>query len=267
MLLRGNASRFVGTSFRQPFFIPTAFAVVHNSSKRTLFIGTEATPNPHSMKFLPGREVLPENFGTGMYFELKSKEDIKRSPLAKSLFATNGIKSLFFGKDFVTVTKNADEVWHVLKPLIFSKILDFYAEGLPILMDQSDLVSDTTILPGDSEVVATIKELLETKIRPNVQDDGGDIIYEGYDEDTGIVKVSLAGSCVGCPSSSITLRNGVENMLMHYIPEVNGVEEVSGLLEDEGDEELILQPSRDVITSHAPPTVHDGGEGDEVLAR
>merc|ERR1719453_1710929 len=132
-------------------------------------------------------------------------------------------------------------------------------------MDQSDLVSDTTILPGDSEVVATIKELLETKIRPNVQDDGGDIIYEGFDENTGIVKVSLAGSCVGCPSSAVTLRNGVENMLMHYIPEVKGIEEVGGFTEsDDGDDEPLVLRHQSATDA---PTMHDGGEEEGVHAR
>ena len=230
-------------------------------TKRSLFIGTEVTPNPHSMKFLPqGMKVLPEEFGTGMYLQAKDRDEIRKSPLAKSLFSTNGIKGLFFGKDFITVTKNSDEVWHILKPMIFSRILDFYAEGLPVIVSGDDNgVTDTTIFDDDSEVVAMIKELLETKIRPNVQDDGGDIIYEGFDEANGIVKVSLAGSCVGCPSSAVTLRNGVENMLMHYIPEVKGIEEVGGLMNEDEDtnEPLILRHTPDPI-----PRAHDG-DGDE----
>ena len=232
-------------------------------TRRNLFIGTESTPNPHSMKFLPqGKEVLPEKFGTGMYLQAKDREDIRKSPLAKALFSTSGIKGLFFGKDFITVTKNTDEVWHILKPMIFSKILDFYAEGLPVISaGDSEGISDTTIFDDDSEVVAMIKELLETKIRPNVQDDGGDIIYEGFDEENGIVKVSLAGSCVGCPSSAVTLRNGVENMLMHYIPEVKGIEEVGGLMnaDEDPDEPLILRHTPDPI-----PQVSDGGDDESV---
>jgi len=124
--------------------------------------------------------------------------------------------------------------------------LDFYAKGVPIVYEKA-ICNDTAILPDDSEIVATIKELLETKIRPTVQDDGGDIFYEGFDEETGIVKVSLAGSCVGCPSSAVTLRNGVENMLMHYIPEVKGIEEVgkeAACGTSETDQEpLVLRPA------------------------
>jgi Fe-S cluster biogenesis protein NfuA len=135
-------------------------------------------------------------------------------------------------------------VWNVLKPQLFSKILDFYGGEDPQVMLTRDtaVVSDTTILDDDSEVVAMIKELMETRVRPAVQDDGGDIFFEGFNEATGIVSVRLAGSCVGCPSSSITLRNGVENMLQHYIAEVKGIEEVGGEGggDDEGDQELKL---------------------------
>jgi Fe-S cluster biogenesis protein NfuA len=114
----------------------------------------------------------------------------------------------------------------VLKPMIFSSILDFIAEGKAAVLDAPE-VSDTAVLDTDSEVVAAIKELIETKVRPSVQDDGGDIFFESFDDIKGIVKVRLAGSCVGCPSSSVTLRNGVERMLMHYIPEVKGIEEAT----------------------------------------
>lgn len=199
--------------------------------RRCLFIDTETTPNPQSMKFLPGREVLPEASGTGMYFQ--KSQDSGKSPLARVIFQVTGIKGIFLGRDFVTVTKAEDEAWATLKPQIFSKMLDFFAEGKPVV-DDRPVVSDTTVLDTDNEVVATIKELLETRVRPSVQEDGGDIFYAGFDEQTGIVKVRLAGSCVGCPSSSVTLRNGVENMLMHYIPEVKGIEDVGQV--GDGDE-------------------------------
>eukprot|EP01038_Epipyxis_sp_PR26KG_P013266 gene13266-17772_t len=197
---------------------------------RTLFIDTETTPNPHSMKFIPSvKEVLPEKNGTGMYFQKTELKEIAKSPLAKDLFTIEGIKGIFLGRSFITVTKlNDDFSWHQLKPAIFSKILDVFSSQNPIVYDHPiDAVSDTTILESDTEVIATIKELIETRVRPSVQDDGGDIFYEDFDIRTGIVKVRLAGSCVGCPSSSITLRNGVENMLMHYIPEVKGIEDVT----------------------------------------
>jgi Fe-S cluster biogenesis protein NfuA len=196
-----------------------------NIAVRNIFIDTESTPNPHSMKFLPGHEVLNEKYGTGMYFQRDEVKDIARSPLAKQLFKIAGIKGVFFGREFITISKETTNSWHALKPQIFSTILDFFSQGSDIIIE-TDNVSDTTILDTDDEVVATIKELMETRVRPAVQEDGGDIFYEGFDPISGMVSVRLAGSCVGCPSSSITLRNGVENMLMHYIPEVKGIVEV-----------------------------------------
>ena len=195
-------------------------------SVRSLFIDTETTPNPHSMKYLPGQTILPESYGTGMHFSLDDRMAIKKSPLAKNLFAIDGVSGVFLGRDFITVTKKSDEVWHLMQPQIFSSILDFFASGKDVMLDGPE-ISDTTIFDDDSEVVAMIKELLETRVRPSVQEDGGDIFYMGFDEIKGIVKVKLAGACVGCPSSSITLRNGVERMLTHYVPEVKGIEEIS----------------------------------------
>ncbi|KDO30732.1 hypothetical protein SPRG_04633 [Saprolegnia parasitica CBS 223.65] len=195
---------------------------------RSMFIQTENTPNPHSIKFLPGRAVLDERFTTGVDFTPKSPE-VRQSLLAKELFTIHGVTRVFFSKDFISVTKTEDEDWDLLRGQIFATIMDFYATGKPIMSDQP-IITDTTILDDDDEVVAMIKELLETRIRPAVQDDGGDIfttpIRRGFDEETGIVSVQLAGSCAGCPSSSVTLKNGVENMLMHYIPEVQGILEV-----------------------------------------
>lgn len=150
---------------------------------------------------------------------------LSKSPLAKMVLQVDGVKSVFLGKDFITVTKVLGERWSILKPLIYSQLLEFFSSGEPVIYP-NDYISDTTVLESDSEVVATIKELLETRIRPAVQEDGGDIHFVDFDENTGIVRVRLAGSCVGCSSSSITLKNGVENMLTHYIPEVKSVEEV-----------------------------------------
>lgn len=204
--------------------------------KRNMFIQTATTPNPESLKFLPGRPVLndtssPEETTNGFYVTTKDKTDISKSPLCTILFQTvTGIKAIYLGSDFITITKYAEHKWTHLQPPIFSAIMDFYAsakEGeLPIAVHSRPIVTDTTILETDDEVVAMIKELLETRIRPAVQEDGGDIHYVTYEEDSGVVYVKLAGSCVGCPSSSVTLKNGVENMLMHYIPEVSGVEAV-----------------------------------------
>ncbi|CAI5728310.1 hypothetical protein KXD40_007265 [Peronospora effusa] len=190
---------------------------------RSMFIQTEPTPNPQSVKFLPGRVLLDDRFTTGVDFTPNSDE-IRRSPLAKKLFQIEGITRVFFGKDFISVTKIEDEDWDALNAEIFATMMDFFASGENVMSDEP-IITDTTILPDDDEVVAMIKELLEQRIRPSVQDDGGDIFYKGFDEKTGMVMVQLAGSCAGCPSSSVTLKHGVENMLKHYIPEVRGIEE------------------------------------------
>ena len=192
---------------------------------RSMFIQTETTPNPSSLKFLPGRDVLPEEHGTGVNFS--SPMDAIRSPLAKQLFQVLGVSTVFFGRDFVSV--NIDDAtsasWDTVKPQVFAIIMDHFASNTPVILGDAAAV-DTEILDDDDEVVALIKELLETRIRPAVQGDGGDIVYRGFDYDTGTVNLELAGSCVGCPSSSATLQHGVQNMLMHYIPEVKGVNQI-----------------------------------------
>lgn len=213
-------------------------------NKRTLFIQTESTPNPESLKFYPGEPVLskPSNNNeeqedevtNGFYATHKDKEEISRSPLAKELFKIEGVKGVYLGGDFITITKFATSHWQHIRPYIFSSIMDFYSTGKPVLLSSPE-ITDTTILDDDDEIVAMIKEILEVKIRPAVQEDGGDIHYDGFDYDTGIVTVKLAGACSGCPSSSATLKNGVENMLMHYIPEVTAVEALDEEEDEEGD--------------------------------
>lgn len=204
---------------------------------RSLFIQTENTPNPESIKFIPGRPVLDgvdeggEAGAAGFFATRQDKDEVARSPLAKAVFEVDGIKSIYLGPDFLTVTKTAESHWEHIRTPVFAAIMDFYASGKPVLSAVAE-VTDTTIFDDDSEVVALIKEILEARIRPAVQEDGGDIRYVGFDEASGIVTVKLAGSCVGCPSSSVTLKNGVENMLMHYIEEVTGVE----AQEEEGEE-------------------------------
>mmetsp|Transcript_22812 Transcript_22812/g.65598 ORF Transcript_22812/g.65598 Transcript_22812/m.65598 type:complete len:292 (+) Transcript_22812:135-1010(+) len=207
---------------------------------RTIFIQTENTPNPESIKFVPsGRVVLENEDGTG-YFVQKNDpmEDILKSPLATQLFKIDGVKGVYLGFDFVTITKYAENNWKLMRPEIFSCLMDFFDSNQPVLVDEP-IISDTTILEDDDEVVAMIKELIEARIRPAVQEDGGDIRYIGFEEDTGMVTVQLAGSCVGCPSSSVTLKQGVENMLMHYIPEVTSVV----ALEEEAEEEAGVDSS------------------------
>ena len=200
---------------------------------RTMFIQTEDTPNPESLKFLPGRRVLETTDEVTGFYAIKSDtEAIARSPLSKTLFKVEGVKSVYLGADFLTITKYAEHNWVHVKGRVFSAIMDHYASGKPAVSEMAE-VTDTTIFEDDDEVVAMIKELLETRIRPAVQEDGGDIRYIGFAPETGVVTVQLAGSCVGCPSSAVTLKQGVENMLMHYIPEVTEVHSLEEVA-DEG---------------------------------
>ncbi|KAI8975683.1 hypothetical protein BDF20DRAFT_822749 [Mycotypha africana] len=148
-----------------------------------------------------------------------------KSPLAKQLFQIDGVKGVFFGPDFITISKEETAEWQLMKPDVYAAIMDHYASGQPMMYNEDDLAAqDTTILPDDPEEVQMIKELLDTRIRPSIQEDGGDIEYCGFEN--GIVKLKLKGSCRGCDSATITLKNGIENMLMHYIPEVQGVEQI-----------------------------------------
>ncbi|KAI8476960.1 MAG: scaffold protein Nfu/NifU N terminal-domain-containing protein [Monoraphidium minutum] len=190
-------------------------------ARRGMFIQTQPTPNPLSLMFVPGKPVME----SGSY-EFSSARAAMASPLAKRLFAVDGVTGVFFGSDFVTVTKAEDTAWAVLKPQVFAAIMDHYSSGEPLFLDEQTLAaSDTAIHPDDDEVVAMIKELLETRIRPAVQEDGGDIVYRSFDADSGTVTLKMMGACSGCPSSAVTLKSGIENMLMHYIPEVKSVVE------------------------------------------
>ncbi|BES91812.1 NHypothetical protein1 iron-sulfur cluster scaffold homolog, mitochondrial [Nesidiocoris tenuis] len=188
--------------------------------RRNMFIQTQDTPNPNSLKFLPGTKVLEDR----QTMDFPSVTDAYCSPLAKLLFRIEGVKSVFFGPDFITVTKIDDDVeWKLLKPEIFATIMDFFASGLPILNDVKPN-ADSEINEDDDETVQMIKELLNTRIRPTVQEDGGDIVFMGFND--GIVKLKLQGSCTNCPSSIVTLKNGIQNMMQFYIPEVVAVEQV-----------------------------------------
>jgi len=182
-----------------------------------MFIQTEQTPNPATLKFLPGRAVLAS--GTA---DFTGAEDAAgRSPLASRLFEVDGVVAVFFGADFITITKSSDKEWHVLKPAILGAIMEHMTTGLPILSDVPVDDAASAATEEDSEVVGQIKELIETRVRPAVAQDGGDIVFEGFDE--GVVYLQLRGACAGCPSSSMTLKMGIENMLKHYIPEVTEV--------------------------------------------
>lgn len=188
-----------------------------------MFIQTESTPNPLTLKFLPGRTVM----GEGAVADFPSADSAGRSALARALFATQGVARVFFGADFISVTKTEGEDWKQLKAPILGAIMDHFTRDLPVMEGSSEESDDAQYGEGgDPEVVAQIKELIDTRVRPAVAQDGGDIIYKGFDGGSGIVFLHLQGSCAGCPSSTMTLKNGIENMLRHYVPEVNAVEAV-----------------------------------------
>jgi len=202
-----------------------------------MFVQTQATPNPDSLMFLPGKPVMDDDVaqdaGGVRSRDFASARAAMDSPLAIRLFRIDGVTRVFLGSDFVTVTKEEDAMWNVIKPEVFSAIMDHFASGEPIVraavpsgeMGGEAEAHPHQISPDDSETVQMIKELLETRIRPAVMEDGGDIVFRKFDEETGIVSLELQGSCSGCPSSSVTLKSGVENMLCHYIPEVRAVEQ------------------------------------------
>ena len=179
-----------------------------------MFIQTEATPNPATLKFIPGQPVLAS--GT---LDFRAIEETESSPLASRLFQIDGVTGVFFGSDFITVTKDDGE-WQHLKPAILGVIMEHYISGQPVVTgDSGDIEDDDEYFDeADAEVVDTIKELLDTRVRPAVAQDGGDITFHGYKE--GVVFLHMRGACAGCPSSTATLKHGIENLLRHFIPEV-----------------------------------------------
>ena len=177
-----------------------------------MFIETETTPNPATLKFLPGRAVM-----AGGTANFTSAEAAGRSPLAQRLFEIEAVTGVFLGADFVTVTKDEAADWYKLKPEILGAIMEHFTSGRPLLLHGEAPVPEAAA-EEDGEVVSQIKELLETRVRPAVAQDGGDIIFEAYAD--GVVYLQMHGSCSGCPSSTATLKAGIENMLRHYIPEV-----------------------------------------------
>lgn len=190
-----------------------------------MFIQTEETPNPATIKFIPDGNIVLEN-GSAEFKNQQQAE--KQSPLALQLFAISGIEAVFFGHDFITITKSGNASWQYLTPEIQAIIMDFYMTKKPIMFENNDsnkFHSHHQSNIEDSEIVKQIKELIEIKVRPAVAMDGGDIVFHSFEN--GVVYLMLKGSCSGCPSSTITLKNGIENMLKHYIPEVEAVEQVS----------------------------------------
>ncbi|MAC76717.1 MAG: NifU family protein [Rhodobacteraceae bacterium] len=186
-----------------------------------MFIQTESTPNPATLKFLPGQSVL--DAGTA---DFPSAEAATKSPLAARIFGVDGVTGVFFGSDFVTVTK-ADAVdWDHIKPAILGAVMEHYQSGQPVMDGAQDMASGHSDHDAgeDSEIVGQIKELLDSRVRPAVAQDGGDITFHGFDR--GVVYLHMQGACAGCPSSTLTLKMGIENLLRHYIPEVTEVRPV-----------------------------------------
>ena len=187
-----------------------------------MFIQTEATPNPATLKFLPGRTVLESGA-----LEYSTPDAAQKSPLASALFSVPGVSNVFFGSDFISVTRDTGE-WQHLKPAILGAIMEHYMTGAPLVNGGVDALQvhddEEFFAPADAETVATIKELLETRIRPAVAGDGGDITFRGFKD--GTVFLKMKGACAGCPSSTATLKHGIQNLLKHFLPDVKAVEQV-----------------------------------------
>ncbi|OWK10065.1 NFU1 [Cervus elaphus hippelaphus] len=209
---------------QRPLFpLPTTLC----NTVRYMFIQTQDTPNPNSLKFIPGKPVLETRT-----MDFPTPATAFRSPLARFHHCHKDENVMF---SFTYLQENEELDWNLLKPDIYATIMDFFASGLPLVTEETP--SGEAGSEDDDEVVAMIKELLDTRIRPTVQEDGGDVIYKGFED--GIVQLKLQGSCTSCPSSIITLKNGIQNMLQFYIPEVEGVEQV---MDDESDEKEANSP-------------------------
>ncbi|MCE7887945.1 MAG: NifU family protein [Alphaproteobacteria bacterium PRO2] len=180
-----------------------------------MFIQTQPTPNPATLKFLPGQDVAPS------VFEFRSREQSGNSPLAQRLFGIAGVENVMLGRDFVSVSKANDTDWSMLKPMILAALMEHFSTGHPVILN-----AGTSENAGDDDpIIVQIKELIETRVRPAVMMDGGDIVFDSFDG--GVVYLRLRGACAGCPSSTMTLKSGIENMLRHYVPEVTEVRQVA----------------------------------------
>lgn len=193
-----------------------------------MFIQTESTPNPRTLKFIPGRDVL----GSGTR-EFADSDAAAGSPLAEALFAVDGVERVYLGGDFVTVTKAEGLEWPHLKPHVLAAIMDHFTSGRPVMAEGAGAASDDDGDPGivyegeAADIVKEIREIIEARVRPAVARDGGDITFHSWDHDSGLVRLNMRGSCAGCPSSTLTLKQGIENLLRHYVPEVKAVEQVA----------------------------------------
>ncbi|KAE8163440.1 NifU-related protein [Aspergillus tamarii] len=240
-------------------------------SKRSIFIQTENTPNPDALKFIPNHRVLPEDFPTSFLEYLSPRSTLAPphpSPLAANLFNVDGVTSIFFGPEFITVTKASDANWAHIKPEIFSLITQAVTSGEPIVntvaksgenAQEGGVEESLSYNEEDDEVVSMIKELLETRIRPAIQEDGGDIELRGFEN--GIVMLKLRGACRTCDSSTVTLKNGIESMLMHYIEEVQGVEQVMDEEEEISMHEFAKFEEKLRQQKGAAATASTGGKG------
>lgn len=184
-----------------------------------MFIETDVTPNPATLKFLPGRTVLEQGSA-----DFDSADAASISPLATALFGLPGVTRVFLGGDFVSVTKDDAIEWPALKPQVLGAIMEHYLSGRPVMSGDAE-VADEDVDPADREVADQIKELIDARVRPAVAGDGGDIIFRGYRD--GVVTLHMQGACSGCPSSTATLKMGIENLLKHYVPEVKSVQQVA----------------------------------------
>lgn len=185
-----------------------------------MYIHTEQTPNPETLKFLPGQSISPIE-----PLEFNSDEEAEFAPIAQRLFVINGVKTVFLGSDFITITKTQDQNWDDLRPALISAIMDHFMANMPILLDDpaADFSEEEFFEAEDKDLVLAIKELIDTRIRPAVAQDGGDIVFKGFK--AGVVYLRMKGACAGCPSSTMTLKSGIENLLRHFIPEVVSVEQ------------------------------------------
>ena len=195
-----------------------------------MFIQTESTPNPNTLKFLPGRDVLGASTLGRNGRDFASVDVADASPLAVAIFATEGVTRVYLGEEFVSVTKTDDADWAHLKPFVLGAIMEHFVANRPVLLDTASATAETAeeddrVYEGDAaEIVDQIKELIDTRVRPAVAQDGGDITFNGFRD--GVVYLNMKGSCAGCPSSTATLKHGIENLLRHFIPEVTEVRPV-----------------------------------------
>lgn len=218
----------------------TNTSIQNQQQKRTMFIRTEETPNPSSLKFYPTdfKVLDEENYPDTATMDFSSPLKSYSSPLAKAIFQVDGVRGVFLSRNFITVTIDDPERWFEVKLDIFTAIKNFYESGRPVLTEDARPSEDTLEDEDDDEVIIAIKEILETRIRPMVQEDGGDVLFRRFDDDTGTVYLKLQGSCSSCPSSTETLRHGITNMLMHYVPEVDNVEQEFDEVDEVSHEQL-----------------------------